>query len=59
MIVFLQYVTESNMLRTFKNTVSNNQVIQFVITYARKEELFLEMQKKAHHFIQTAPVLVQ
>jgi len=26
-IVFLQYVRESNMLRTFKNTVSNNQVI--------------------------------
>lgn len=46
MIVFLRYVTERNMLRTFKNTVPNNQVIQFIITYARMEELFLEMQKR-------------
>lgn len=41
------------MPRTFKNTVPNDQVILFIITYARKEETYLEMQKQSHHFIQT------
>ena len=46
MIAFLQYVRESNMLTTFQNTGPNDQVIQLIIIYDRKEEMYLEMQKR-------------